>query len=470
MSNSTITLFFYKINEHDLNTILLIMNTTEMSEIRDPIHKFIHYNDYEERIIDSNFFQRLKYIHQLGLGYCVYPGASHKRFEHSLGVMELGSKLFDILTIKNKDILFQDQISLFKDEHELEKYKQMFRLACLLHDIGHYPFSHGTEAVWGKDHEKIGSDIIIYIFDELINNHKKHDFLPEEIAFVATGEPKINDAKLILLKDMLQGDLGVDRIDYLIRDSLHTGVLYGMFDYHRLLDTFTLFTDQEQNIRLGLEKGGVYAAEGLILARYFMFTQVYFHRTRRIYDIHLGDYLAEFLNYQADIKFDYRDLEKNNLRKFLDLNDIFVLSQMIEDFQAAENNQRTYLAKMILGRHHHRCVQEVDGTLFPDFVNPQDVYGEIKRSIMEKYSDEMAHKEIIFDTSKKALNKFEIAEFDVYNPDTGGSTSILSESALMKKLKNVDLFRVYIKYDKEDIRCELRKMIDQIVGDHKHAA
>jgi len=115
-------------------------------EIRDPIHNFIRIDSNERKVLDSRPFQRLRYIHQLGLTYLVYPGATHRRFEHSLGVMELAGRVYDIIT--NPTNIFHDNVRdvvPLQDKYELQYWRRVLRMAALCHDLGHLPFSHAVE-------------------------------------------------------------------------------------------------------------------------------------------------------------------------------------------------------------------------------------------------------------------------------------------------------------------------------------
>jgi HD superfamily phosphohydrolase len=115
-------------------------------EIRDPIHQFVRIDNHERKVLDSRPYQRLRHIHQLALTFKIYPGATHKRFEHSLGVMELASRVFDI--ISNPDNV-TDEVRSFLPElgrlDDLRYWRRVLRMAALCHDIGHLPFSHAAE-------------------------------------------------------------------------------------------------------------------------------------------------------------------------------------------------------------------------------------------------------------------------------------------------------------------------------------
>jgi HD superfamily phosphohydrolase len=132
-------------------------------EVRDPVHVFIHYGESERAVIDSAPFQRLRHVHQLALSYLVYPGASHKRFEHSLGVMEVAGRIFDVVTRPDK---VSDAVRDVIPEHggsEHQYWRSVLRAAALCHDVGHLPFSHAAEDDLlpdGWDHERITREII----------------------------------------------------------------------------------------------------------------------------------------------------------------------------------------------------------------------------------------------------------------------------------------------------------------------
>ena len=243
--------------------------------------------------------------------YLVYPGATHKRFEHSLGVMELAGRVYDVITDSRRadpDIL--DRYSLDK-EKGLQYWRKVLRMAGLCHDIGHLPFSHAAEGTIlppGKNHENITAELIFSEEMAPYWNDMGDDGLdPLDVAKVAVGSGRLPESVQRrnmsdwenLLHDVISHDaLGVDRIDYLLRDSTHAGVGYGRFDHLRLLDTIRILprSSNSASVALGIEQGGIHSAEALLLARYFMFMQVYFHRVRAAYDVHLQDFLGEWLD------------------------------------------------------------------------------------------------------------------------------------------------------------------------------
>jgi len=276
-------------------------------EIRDPIHVFIRLSSAEREVLDSRPFQRLRHIHQLALTYLVYPGATHRRFEHSLGVMELATRVFDVVTHEDKlDDRLRGELGELQENRRY--WRRVLRMAALCHDIGHLPFSHAAEAELlpdGWTHELLSAALIRSDEMKTAWSHLKVD--PEDVVKLALGPKEAPDLEFspweTILAEIIVGDaLGVDRMDYLLRDSHHAGVAYGRFDHYRLIDTMRILpappseeNDQGEGLALGVEEGGLHSAEALVLARYFMFSQLYFHSIRRIYDIHLKDFLNAWL-------------------------------------------------------------------------------------------------------------------------------------------------------------------------------
>ena len=271
-------------------------------EFRDPIHTFIRVSSDERKVIDSRPFQRLRHIHQLALTFLVYPGATHRRFEHCLGVMDLAGRIFDVITRRPRHAEVQ---GLFPSDKELDYWRTVVRMGALCHDLGHIPFSHGAESVLpkGTRHEQLSVDVILGEEMRAIWSSMKPPLDPTDVAKVAVGlkdwpgDPNEFTPWHELLTEIVTGNaFGADRADYLLRDSLHAGVVYGHFDHHRLIDTLrVLLSPGTGKPTIGIERGGMHAAEGLQLARYFMFEQLYFHRTRRALDLHLRAFLRAIL-------------------------------------------------------------------------------------------------------------------------------------------------------------------------------
>jgi HD superfamily phosphohydrolase len=276
-------------------------------EIRDPIHVFIRLDSDERAVLDSRPFQRLRHIHQLALTYLLYPAATHKRFEHSLGVMELAGRIFDVVTSeRNVTDKIRGSLHELGNSDALRYWRRVVRIAALCHDMGHLPFSHAAEKELlptGWNHERltreiVGSPEIVELF-----NHSTPPLRPEDVEKLAVGKKEAKDLAFspweMILSEIITGDsFGVDRIDYLLRDSYHAGVAYGKFDHYRLIDTIRILPSVDSPSEpptLGVEEGGLHSAEAMLLARYYMYSQVYFHPIRRVYDIHLKDFLKSDL-------------------------------------------------------------------------------------------------------------------------------------------------------------------------------
>lgn len=220
----------------------------KMGFIRDSIHGDLHLTDFELKLVDTVEMQRLRRIKQLGFTSLVYPGANHTRFEHSIGTLSLADKLATRLELE-------------------EDVVELLRVCALLHDIGHAPFSHVSERALSHKHETITK--------EIIKNSPITDIITER--FNANYITKIIDGQTKYGK-IISGDLDVDRMDYLARDSYYTGVAYGVIDTERLL--YSLKYDDNDD--LIITQKGVQAAESTLLARYFMYPTVYQHHTTRI--------------------------------------------------------------------------------------------------------------------------------------------------------------------------------------------
>ncbi len=270
---------------------------------RDPIHGFIGFNALEWDLINSKPFQRLRRIRQLAWTDMVYPSAMHTRFAHSLGVCHIASRLYDAIVQRDKDLLRSEYHFTDSGVH---RQRQIIRLAALMHDLGHGPFSHAAEELFpfkeeGKRwvHEDYSAAIALQELRELVENHNlnknNYGIKIDEIADIFSPASKMSSS--IVWKEIISGQMDADRMDYLLRDAYHAGVSYGKYDLDRVINTICLCEDEEVGGHLvGVEDDGIHAAEGLLIARYMMFTQVYFHKTRVIYDYHYEQALLQILS------------------------------------------------------------------------------------------------------------------------------------------------------------------------------
>lgn len=419
---------------------------------RDPIHGFIKVYDIERKIIDTSVFQRLRRIKQLGTTYLVYHGADHTRFAHSIGTMELANRVFN--TIVEKDGIGDKIVEWTSDRTQVQRKQALIRLVALLHDIGHPAFSHvGEKELFkpGLSHKQYSARIIREHPElrQVLESQEiqEMDITPDKIADFILGNVDVDP----LLQQIIDGPLDVDKMDYLWRDSYHTGVHYGRFDIDRLINTLIIAELRHQPV-LGIEEGGILAAEGLILARYYMFLQVYFHGIRRAYDFHLTDFLKSVL---PDSKY------PENLQKYLIYDDYYVVHLMKEAMK--EDSQKGDKARIVIERKHYKPIHCVE------LRDPTTARWE-KNKFHENFKhlkSESKYKDIDFriDTASEAPNKFVEGEEDfIYKKEDGDVSDPYSninyKTDLLKNLKNFDILRLYCPESTaiDQIKAHVKKM------------
>jgi HD superfamily phosphohydrolase len=232
--------------------------------IRDPLWNNITLDDLAIRLVDTRAFQRLRYVRQLGLAYLVYPGATHTRFEHALGTWHLAGRTIELLQGRGE----------IKAEHELEA--RIVATAALLHDIGHYPFSHALEEIGAPHHEDVAGALLTRgEIADVLRQHVAED-APERVVELIRGKSASP------LQGLISGSLDLDKIEYLKRDALMCGVPYGEIDVDRLIHSLTLVRDPATGRSVvGVSEKGLSALESLLFAKYQMYRNVYWHHAVR---------------------------------------------------------------------------------------------------------------------------------------------------------------------------------------------
>jgi HD superfamily phosphohydrolase len=233
-----------------------------MEIIRDPLWNNIAVDPLAMRLVDSPAFQRLRYVRQLGLAFLVYPGATHSRFEHALGTYHLARRALALL----------DQRGVLAGIPPLAC--AMVRIAALLHDIGHYPFSHALEEIGALHHEEVARPLITEGAIAKTLRAEMGDGTPNEIMRLIRGESASP------LQRMISGSLDLDKLDYLRRDAFMCGVPYGEIDVDRLLNSLTI-VEGAAGAEIGIVEKGLSALESLLFARYQMYRNVYWHHAVR---------------------------------------------------------------------------------------------------------------------------------------------------------------------------------------------
>jgi len=294
-------------------------------DIIDPIHDFIRVYDHELYIIDNPVFQRLRRIRQLSGAHLTYPAAQHTRFEHSLGVMHISSQAGHALN--KKGFFKSDDIAIL-------------RLAGLLHDIGHGPFSHLFEEIIQEkkiSHEDFGKDIILK--SEIGDILTKNGFDKKLVTKIAFG-----DSKFQYMNEIISGALSADMMDYLLRDGYFTGAEHAKIDHKRITQSF----DVHQK-KLALERSALYSFESMMHSRYQMFKAVYFHKTVRAAEVMLLEALRS-----SDDEFGFSTF---NLDEFVQLTDEYVISSLLSSKTSKLKRARKF-AQDYQNRKLLKCVFE----------------------------------------------------------------------------------------------------------------
>jgi uncharacterized protein len=410
-------------------------------EIRDPIHGFINPTDTEIKIIDTPIVQRLRRIKQLAMAYLVYPGANHTRFDHSLGVMYVAKELSKKLLPSQED----------------EDKRRIIGYAALLHDIGHGPFSHTSEYILDRYYdnksnptEKIHEKITAKLVDinssliKLISEAERKQI----IQIIEGKSPGIS-----IIKEIVSGPLDADKLDYLLRDSYFCGVKYGLFDIRRLMNTLTSVQDSN-DYHVGIEQDGVHSLEQYTLAKYYMATQVYYHKIRTLTDamikrgIELG---IEEDNVQFLAKaFTYKDNDEF-INAFIANHDDKLISDIITSSECK-------LSKLVFSRLRER---NLFTRVFSEKLNKMEITADIRDTLIDinKKKCDLYRKEIEKQIAK--INKIKCDPRLVI---------INSFTKSLARFSNISEGQVSVK-DKETIipfedNSQIFKSVDTSIRDH----
>lgn len=356
----------------------------------DPIYGFISIEtELILQLINHPYFQRLRRISQMGLSSLVYPGANHTRFEHALGSMHVMQKAIDVLILKGIKINLKE--------------REAMQIAALLHDIGHGPFSHATEKTLlkGIHHETISLKII-----RLLNKSFDGKLDLAEQIFIGNHPRKF-------MHELISGQIDVDRLDYLKRDSFYTGVTEGNINTDRIVATMNV---REEN--LVFESKGIYSLEKFLLARRLMYWQVYLHKTSLAAEMILLKIIQRF---QSLIKQQKGIINKNNmLFPFLKMNPSETIEdKVLVDYLSMDDSDIIQLLKS-LENHNDNVLSQLSSQL-------------LNRNLPKIRIRENAYTDEELDKMKCKLkcDENDISDYYVFNGSISNQTYISDESQIL---------------------------------------
>ncbi len=385
--------------------------------IHDAIHGSIKFEDVTLRLLETPEMQRLSGIKQLGLGYLVFPGANHTRLEHSIGVGYVAGRMGEVLGLPKEEI-------------------DLLKAAGMLHDLGHSPFSHTLEYLLYEktklDHMEITTKIIEGKIDlleglEIEGRERIHEILADygldtkQICKMILGKTKeitledfekkreyFGDDKNYLI-NMISGSLDADQLDYLLRDAHYTGVAHGAIDFPRILHTLKI-----KNGELMVDKKGVPALEGMLVARALMYSAVYFHKTNRIGELMLSRAVEE--------------IEMDNWIEIYRFNDSELISLLL--------SQGGYPREIALRLKYRRLFKKAMVKTFDEL---EEDYGESYRDTLLNLCDLKERRKVEREIAESAGIENEYVLIDIPSRNV-----ILSEPRLTKtNVKIVDGEHVY---------------------------
>lgn len=349
--------------------------------IRDPLYNYIAIDSDRDawlvKLLDSKEMQRLRRIHQLGVSHLTYPGADHNRLAHSLGVMHLMAQAIQSLQERHFD-------------SQVKRSREPLLAAALIHDVGHGPFSHVFENCLGIDHEVWTKRIIL---SEESDVHKALKLVEHSLPTIVSDLiDKDGDFRPSWQKFLLSSQLDMDRLDYLRRDSLFTGSGYGHFDWFRLINTFELYGEDESDRDIVWAEKSTLAVEEYIFSRFYMYQNVYHHKTtrgfekmleamwlraKRLHDDGIDVFLVPAIR-------DFWNSAEPDVRQYLAIEEFTVLLQ-IQNWTSHADKSLSDLARRFLERKMFAMIDSPD--FAEEITTPYDAWKSDLLDLVRKASE-----------------------------------------------------------------------------------
>jgi uncharacterized protein len=370
----------------DTEGLPLLPDARPVSIVRDSLYDFIPLGPREERLISTSAFLRLQQVKQLGFVYRVWPGATHTRYEHSLGS-------YNLMLRALRSLLLHGQSGGL--EGVAASSVQAIVVAALLHDIGHYPYSHTIEELGGPiiGHEQVGRKIIENGEIASIIEQEYH-LSPERVAdFIDPPKGKVRHPDDELLSHLLSGALDVDKLDYLPRDARACNVPYGGVDVARLIAALRVYLDVHNQRGIVVTHKGISPLHSLLHARQEMFDNIYWHHTSRAMQVMLVRAVQDALSAEA-----------LNAGQLIDLDDTSLLvlladARMPSSARALADDlvlRRPYKVALEISRQAGRLFHRLDA-LFWDSERRRNIEQTLARELSATLDIEIADYEILFD-------------------------------------------------------------------------
>jgi len=407
--------------------------------IKDPIHGYVRISQTERSVIDTEPLQRLRRIRQLAGSEFVYPAANHTRFEHAIGAMHLAGALSETLPI------------------DLSQHQQrQLRLAALLHDIGHGPFSHVFEPLMAKYLGKNHEDLVPWLVNqtEIAGTLEAEGFNAKTLGRLAIG--KLRDKKRPYLDQIISGGVDVDKMDYIVRDSFHTGAGYGSIDVHRLLYTMDIIDGN-----LSVDGTAVATLESFLLARFESFRTIYFHRASRAVQIMIVKALEAARNELHLLDFDGPE-------DYLKLDDYKVWTEL-KECKKSKKIMNDLEARRLLKCAYERTLFSSEA-LASNVFSSADVRADIERQIARKAR--IAEEDVIIDVPTlpsvpyQQTADMQPMDVPVFKRVPSGKKQIIPLAEVSRIVGVIQTFMKLVRvYTGEANRSRVELAAHQILGD-----